>query len=795
MRFLAFLTISAMGISEGSAQVIINELMQSNIDCIMDDINEFPDSWVELYNAGSVSVDLGEYSLGITANPAEAYALKSKTLYPGEHRLIYCDKTDKHDDTGWHAPFRLESGKGCCVYLFRDNEIVDSVEDLKKQPSPNIAYGREYDGSEVWGYEATPTPSVANCGEVYDRDRILGEPVFSVPGQVFEQPQEQLSLTLSVPEGAPEGTKIYFTFDGREPNASTASDEYIGRPISLYSSVVVRAKLVCDGYLSPRSTAQSYIVLRRSMTLPVVSIVTDQRYLTDNKIGIYVTGTYNSKKPNYKYDWRRPVNIELFDAPSTPSVLNQLCETRIQGGATRDNKLKSLAIYANKRFGEKRFSYEFFPGDKPGLTDFKSLLLRNAGNDFDYLYMRDAIIQRTMMKHVDVDWQAWRPAIIFINGEYRGIENIRERSNDDNIFSNYNGLEDIEVVENWYDVKTGDGSLFNAFKAFYNEHGHTWQEYDEVLDVSEFLDVIIMDIYFNNLDAPGNNFCIWRPTAEGGRWRAIIKDTDYTMNLYGDPYNYRILDWIYNADFDPNHNWGANGWEGTRLLRRLMEDETFKATLIDRLAVYMGDFMTYDGVWEVWEPMYEVIRDEYPKHRQLFNAWWPNYNDEMNNVKNWLRNRNPFLYSHMSEYFHLGIPVKLEVNKSVPDMELSGMSVSVNGVSLSRNVFDGKFFAKREVRLSGEHVASWQVVTNHYNGTVTTQTFSGAECSFPMPECTSVQVTAIAGESDGIEVLAGGVQSEAMQCFDANGVRHDRLQHGANIVRMSDGSVRRVLIP
>ena len=83
-----------------------------------------------------------------------------------------------------------------------------------------------------------------------------------------------------------------------------------------------------------------------------------------------------------------------------------------------------------------RLDYEFFPDQKPGLTDFKSLLLRNAGNDFDYLYMRDAIIQRTVASHVDIDWQAWRPAIVYINGVYKGMLNIRERSNEDYVYTN-----------------------------------------------------------------------------------------------------------------------------------------------------------------------------------------------------------------------------------------------------------------------------------------------------------------------------------------------------------------------
>ena len=124
------------------------------------------------------------------------------------------------------------------------------------------------------------------------------------------------------------------------------------------------------------------------MTLPVISLVTDQRYWDDQQIGIITNNTSESR-----VDWRRPVNIEYFETPKSESLLNQLGEVRVQGGASRGANVKSLAIYANKRFGEKRLSYEFFPDQRPGDTEFKSLVLRNAGNDFDYLLMRDAVVQ------------------------------------------------------------------------------------------------------------------------------------------------------------------------------------------------------------------------------------------------------------------------------------------------------------------------------------------------------------------------------------------------------------------
>ena len=232
----------------------------------------------------------------------------------------------------------------------------------------------------------------------------------------------------------------------------------------------------------------------RDITLAVVSIVTDRRYLYDNTIGIYVEGNKADGIENYNHDWRRPINLEVFANPDEKAVINQLCETRIMGGATRGNPKKSLALYANKRFGEKRFKYEFFPEDRPGVTDFKSIALRNAGNDFDYLFQRDAIIQRNMAHHADLDWQAYRPSIVFINGKYDGMLNFRERSNEDNIYTNYDGLEDLDMFENWAELKEGTWDNYNAFKAFYNEHGHTMAEYEKWMDCHEFINLMAMNL-------------------------------------------------------------------------------------------------------------------------------------------------------------------------------------------------------------------------------------------------------------------------------------------------------------
>ncbi|MBQ7420385.1 MAG: CotH kinase family protein [Prevotella sp.] len=787
MNLRSTITVCCLLASTGmtQAQVIINELMQSNIDCIMDDLNDFPDSWVELYNSGNTAVNLNNYKLGKDDQETTAYQLPDQTIGAKQYAIIYCDKVGN----GLHTDFRLESGKGCAVYLFQGGAVVDKITDLKKQPAPNIAYGRKTDGNDTWGYQADPTPGAANCGTLVTK--ILGEPVFSTPGAVFTTAGTR-QVALSLPEGAPAGTEIRYTLTGAEPTKTSL--RYM-TPFNISGNRIIRAKLFCEGYMSPRSTVQSYIFFTdHTLTLPVVSITTDNKYLNDNKIGIYVDGTYQSGKKNYEFDWRRPITFEYFENGNEASKLNQLCETRIMGGATRNNMFKSLAVYANKRFGTKRLEYEFFSDQRPSVTDFKSIALRNAGNDFDYLYMRDAIIQRSVAEKVDLDWQSWRPVIIYINGVYKGILNIRDRSNEDNIYTYYDGLEDIDMFENWNELKEGDWDNYNAFKTFYAEHGHTLAEYEQWMDCGEFANLMIMNLYYNNQDFPGNNIVMWRPKTEGGRWRWIAKDTDFGIGLYGSSASYKTLEWLHNPNYDSNRNWGANSYEATRLFRRLMENTDFFNMFISRCAVYMGDFLNYNAIKPLWDGMYDLIKTEYPYHRKLINQWWPNYSSELSTARNWLTQRTDIFYHQLADYYSLGTPTKLSINKEVTT--LGNIQVSVNDVPLTQGVFDGKFFAGRSVTLhatpaDGQQVTGWDITITPTTGTSTNSHVDGDTYTFTMPTCSKMVINAVLGATAINTIKQGKVQNA--QYYSIDGKSLSQPQHGINIIRMSDGTTKKVI--
>ena len=798
--------------------LIINEIMQSNVECLIDDIHEFPDSWVELYNASDTEINLKDYKISNKNKANKAWQLPDKKIASKGYALIYCDK-EGLENKRLHTNFRLESGKGCTVYLFKGDEKqpVDSLPaDMKKMPAPDIAYGRETDGADKWGYQLMPTPGAPNCGKT--TKNILGAPVFSEKGRATSS-KDAINLELSLPQGSPEGAYITYTTNGSEPKANGTKYE---KAINITKSTVIRAKVFCDGYLSPISTAQSYIFHPRKMTVPIFSIQTDNRYLNGgDSLGLFKYN--NSKEDKEKCDWRRPVNIEFFPTEDEASAFNQLGETRIQGGQSRSNALKSMVFYANKRFDpdHKRFSYEFFPDQKPGVTEFKSFSLRDGGNDFGDMYFRDLIIQRTMGQHVDLDWQAGHTAVLYINGTYMGMLNIRERSNEDNIYSNYDGLEDLDMFEISHEkdkktqkdlfieeLKEGSDEFYNAFKTFYSEKGHTKAEYEQWMDVSEYLNIMVMNLFYGNIDFPGNNIVFWRPNDDDTKsglpktWRFIVKDVDFGLGLYNRGSDYNTIDLLYNPSKYTNDNWAFTE-PATRLVKNMLENEDLRQMFIDKSCVYMGDFMNAEGTGAVMDEILDEALEEFVAHRDKYNSWGNNRNDILNkfeNAKKWLAgyeeqgwgggwwpgggggqkivhdSRTDYFLKFMSSQWKLGDAIPVTINKDASEMP---DSVIVNDIPLSKGVFDGKLFPNRQISVSGiapegKSIKEWEVVITK-NGSTTTEKKAGAEFSMTMPACESLAIKAILGEGTGI--------SEAI----AYSWKWRRTVGGVNVTNVPDG--------
>ena len=203
--------------------------------------------------------------------------------------------------------------------------------------------------------------------------------------------------------------------------------------------------------------------------------------------------------------------------------------------------------------------------------------------------------------------------------------------------------------------------------------------------------------------------------------------------------------------YDNDHNGWGNEWSGTRLFRRMMEDPDLKREFTDRCAIYTGDFLNEKGVRAIWDPMYEMIKTEYPFHRELYNKWWPNYAEELGNARNWLKQRDKCFLNYVKDYYELDSTIPMTINAG---QESTNAAITFNGIKLTKGVFDGKYYKGQKVTLNStpasEQVVGWTVIVVAASGTTTTE-YSGPSCSFDMPSCTKVIVNAKFGAADGID--------------------------------------------
>lgn len=358
------------------------------------------------------------------------------------------------------------------------------------------------------------------------------------------------------------------------------------------------------------------------------------------------------------------------------------------------------------------------------------------------------------------------------------------------------------MIENNWELKAGTMDAYNEFTKFYNEHGHTLAEYAERMDIVEYQNLMIMNLFYNNQDFPGNNIVIWRPQAEGGKWRWIAKDTDFGLGLYGSPANYKTLDWLHNPDFDKDHAW-ANKYEHTRLFRRLEEIDEFKQMFIDRCAVYIGDFMNYEGTNKYLTEMADAISTELEIHRKQMTAWYANFNNELTGARNFVKNRETFFYQHLADYYKLGAPQPLTVNNRISPTEQKMLSVTVNGIPLTRGVMNGKFFKDRKLTIEAKTtddsktVTGWKVLTVKDNGTEE-KTYDGETLTLTMPECTKLMADAIIGENPNgiISPITGTDGTGSTKCYNMQGqdVTGQSLKPGLYIIKRG-GKSQKVTIP
>lgn len=513
------------------------------------------------------------------------------------------------------------------------------------QMHADISRGRELDGAAAWHFFMKPTPQEANAGG--GAAEFTAPPEFSLAGGFYAS-----ALFLELIPPAPSAA-IHYTLDGSDP---TDSSPLYTAPIQIGETTVVRARATETGYLASRIITHSY-VLNEPTTLPTVSLATDPPNLWDNQTGIYAFGDHHD--PLYPYfganfwrNWERPVHIEFFESNGTP-VFRLDAGLKIHGGYTRGLPQKSLRLLARGGYGTPSIEYRIFAEKE--IDAFRCLILRNAGNDCCKAHLRDAL-QHQIAAHMGLDHQSYRPARVYLNGEYWGIHNIRERIDGNYLASNHGVDPDstdlLKHNSELPEAVEGDAVHYLAMRDFIESNGlHREANYAYVqtqMDVDNFASYYVLCIYCANYDWPGNNNRLWRQRDPDGRWRWIVSDTDWALELGGNA-KHETLACAMNPCGLP---WPNPPW-ATFLFRSLLANAEFKQSFINRYADHMNSTFLPAQTMAMTAAAAEHIEEEIPRHMERWDFPVEDWTNHVESILTFFNMRPKYARSHIVKEFDL----------------------------------------------------------------------------------------------------------------------------------------------
>jgi hypothetical protein len=603
-----------------NAQIVINELLAKNVSWNMDEGFNYS-NWVELYNpSATLSYNLANfYFTDDLSNPTK-WKPASKVISAKSYALLYFER----DEIAGHATFKLSPEGGVLYLLNAARSVVDSV--VYPSQLRNISWCRKTDNGTPWGFNDAPTPGTTNSNGAYSSIRCKN-PVFASPGGFYVD-SKLLFLTSDI------GDSIYYSTDGTEP---TRKSTLYTQPFPITITIPVRAKAFCKGKLSSDIVTATYFINQRETHLPMVSVATNPSNLFDPKIGIYVNGDGTNGKlgngasspMNWNADWDRPVNYELYDTTHV-ARLNQELDIKILGGWTKANPLKSIAIMPKKKFGNNKLKYGVFDAIKPGIK-YHDIQMRNSGNDFYYSMMRDAFMQSIVQRRLNLDYEAYEPAVIFINGVYYGIENLRERTNESFVYSNY-GIDEDDIyeieatninVDTENDIATD--TAFSAFSSYLKNNdvtsGAIYQRIGQLMDIDNFISYNVADIFFGNTDWPYNNCKMWRKKVNG-TWRWFLTDTDFGFNLWDtSPQTHNTLTFALGENQAGNiSGYSIQPEWSTIVLSKLMTNEQFKSKFIDKFAIHLSTTFATTRIDHIMDSLALKISNEIIYHKNKYGS-------------------------------------------------------------------------------------------------------------------------------------------------------------------------------
>ncbi len=486
-----------------------------------------------------------------------------------------------------HTDFKL-SKAGQTVRLFAtDGELIDTVR--YDSLTSDISFGRFPDGWDNLEYFLPATPGTENKEGF---KRITGLPRFSIKGGWFSSPQQ---VSLSPAAG---GDEIYYTLDGSLPTKDSAI-RYDGVPISIDSTTVARARAF-SSFGIPSKTVTYTFFINEGTTLPVYSLSTDPRLLFSEEEGLFYPGNIWPTR-------EVPLHFEIWENQNLEFA--GTAEARLSGKITRTYPQKSIRMSARSEYDLNSFKYPFFGNNS--LDSYEHFKLRNAGEDWDRSYIRDAFCMVLARGIGNLQKTLYRPVVAYVNGRYWGIYNLRERLNEDYLAEKYNIDErKINIVEQRNYVVNGTSRSYYEMLDSITKYSDNPEESIEIanrrIDMSNFRDYGIFNIFCGNFDWPFNNTKYWNSEQLDGKWRWYLNDLDWTFGLFGSgPYN-NVLERALNPDTS----------EYSLMLTTFLRDDDYRHLFINRFADLLNTIFLPDHVVGILDSLMSDIEPEIPRHKR-----------------------------------------------------------------------------------------------------------------------------------------------------------------------------------
>lgn len=660
-------------------QLYINEVCPANADNNFDEYYNFS-GWIELYNAGASTVDIGGYYLSDNVNEKGKWKIPSGTAIAARGYFVFwCDGLNKNS----HTNFSLDADGEELLFSTSGLAQVDHVEFPRQYA--NVSYGRFTDGASTWAYSIQPSPKGKNVS-INAKEPLAGATLSPKGGRY------SVGQGVSISHSSP-NVEIRYTVDGSEPSRNSA---LYSAALIVSSTQVVKAKVFSstNTYLPSTTVVGTYFINEHEFTLPVVSLSTKQAYLTDDVIGIYVSGTNGLSgncqdlRRNWNQDWDRHADIEYFSR-SGVKQFDQGVDMRISGACSRGMAQKSFAIKARDKYGKNVFDERLF--NEKDIDQYGGFFLRNSGNDFNNTSFRDAFMQKLAASQMDIDYMAYQPSILYLNGKYWGIQSLREKIDADYFESNY-GIDknDLDLLETNETALEGTKDAYvnyrNALQNMSSSDQATFDFIDSNIDVQEYINYLVAEIYYCNTDWPGNNQKFWRQRSTNGKFRWILWDTDFGFGMYNDK-SYATHPTLNFATDATKTEWPNPAWS-TLHIRLVLQNPVFRSRFIQTLNAAMLTTFNAGNVIALINKFQEAIKTEMPYHKTRWGGTVNDWNNQVQKLRDFAVSRNEFMQQHTATFFGLSEKVRLSAEVS----PINSGSYKLNGIVTQATVAEGSYF-------------------------------------------------------------------------------------------------------